>query len=460
MRGRFPGWVSVALVMVALLAELARADAPKAGRTIVVPIEGEIDLGLAPFVERLIAGAGEGDTILLQINTFGGRIDAGVRIRDALLHARVPTVAFIDKRAISAGALIALACDTIVMANGATIGAATPVELEGGKMKPVEDKVVSYMRKEMKATAEAKGRRADIAEAMVDATAKVDGLDDADHTLTLTTDEAVKYKIAAFRADTVEEVCARLSRPEPDRLRPALNWAERLARFLSDPAIASLLMTLGMLGILVELWHPGHAVSGVIGVLCLAAFFFGQYVVHLAGWGEILLFVFGLAALTYEVFLWHGHGWLAVLGVLTMVAALVLALVDASAMPLDVAWSLGWIGRSLARVFGSLMATAVLMIVATRFLPKTRFGRPLVLNTAITAHAGAAAAQLADSEVWDPAALIGARGAAETPLRPSGKVIIDGRRYDVVTGGEFLEAGTPIEVAAADGSRIVVQKKG
>ena len=157
-----------------------------------VPIEGMIDLGLAPFVERVLdeaAGAGAA-AVILEINTFGGRVDAAVLIRDALLRTRVRTVAFVNKRAISAGALISLAATTIVMAEGGTIGAATPVEIgqPGGAAQPVAEKTVSYVRKEFRATAESRGRPPLVAEAMVDADVEIPGVIGKGKLLTLTTD--------------------------------------------------------------------------------------------------------------------------------------------------------------------------------------------------------------------------------------------------------------------------------
>jgi membrane-bound serine protease (ClpP class) len=438
----------------ALAARLAAADTPPpaspspspSGETIVVSIQGDIDLGLAPYVERVLARASDKDVVVLDVNTFGGRIDAAVQIRDALLASKARTVAFINARAISAGALISLATDTIVMTHGATIGAATPVQLEGGKMQPVEAKVVSYFRKEMKATAEAKGRRGDIAEAMVDASVVIDGLDGKDTTLTLTTAEALKYKIAAFEASSIEELCTHLGRALPSVIRPQINWAERLARFLSDPAISSLLMSLGMLGILIELWAPGHAVAGVLGVMCLLLFFFGHYVVHLAGWGEILLFVAGGALVAVELAFFPGHGAVAVVGIMMILGSLGMALVNMKHVPLDVSWSLGWVPRALTMVFGSLLATLVGMVLVSRLLPSTRLGRRLILETAITASAGEA-----DS-------LVGRHGVTESALRPAGKASIGGKRIDVVTDGGFVEAGERVVVAEVDGPRVVVRR--
>lgn len=155
--------------------------APREGSVVyVIPVDGVIDLGLAPFVERVLdeAAVAGAAAVILEIDTFGGRVDAAVQIRDALLRAKVKTVAFINKRAISAGALISLAAETIVMAEGGTIGAATPVQigLPGAPAQPVEEKTVSYMRKEFRATAESRNRPPELAEAMVDADVEISGV--------------------------------------------------------------------------------------------------------------------------------------------------------------------------------------------------------------------------------------------------------------------------------------------
>jgi membrane-bound serine protease (ClpP class) len=449
---------SLVLLVAGLASGTAGADpAPVApvGRTFVVPIEQEIDLGLAPFVERVLAGAGADDTVILHLNTFGGRIDAAVRIRDAVLASRARTIAFIDKRAISAGALISLATNTIVMARGATIGAATPVQIEGGKMQPVEQKVVSYMRKEMKATAEARGRRGDIAEAMVDSSVVVEGWGEKNTTLTLTTTEALKLGVASFTAETLAEVCAenRCSAQDPVHTEP--NWAERAAGFLTDSTVSSVLIALGMLGIMLELNAPGHALAGGLGVLALILFFFGHYVVHLAGWGAILLFVVGAAAIVFEVFFWPGHGVLAIAGALAILASLSLALMGGGALPFGVTVALGWVTHAVARVLGAMMATALVMILASRWLPQSRLGRRFILDTAITAQAGPTVGALDQ----DTPALVGPGGVAATALRPAGKAIFDGKRVDVVTDGVYIDAGTEVIVASVEGARVVVRAK-
>lgn len=155
----------LALCMLVAATATARADGPRAlppipktGPVTVIQIDKVVDLGLAPFIDRITSAGEPGDLLVLDINTLGGRIDAAIMIRDALLHTEARTVCWVHPRAISAGALIALACDVIAVAPGATLGAATPVQIgPSGEMTPVEAKVVSFMRSEMRATALAKG---------------------------------------------------------------------------------------------------------------------------------------------------------------------------------------------------------------------------------------------------------------------------------------------------------------
>src|SRR4029453_12867409 len=209
----------------------------------VAPIEGIIDLGLAPFVERVLDEAIDvgAATVILEINTFGGRLDGAVLIRDALLNARVRTVAFVNKRAISAGALIALAAEKIVMADGGTIGAAPPGQIgpPGSPAQPVEEKTVSFVRKEFRATAESRKRPPLIAEAMVDADVEIPRLIQKGKLLTLTTEEALKHKVADFRADTVGGGLERLGLAGAEVRRPWPNWAENVVRFFAHPVVSS-----------------------------------------------------------------------------------------------------------------------------------------------------------------------------------------------------------------------------
>jgi len=418
-------------------------DKPRAAPLVyVAPIDGIIDLGLAPFVQRVLdeATAAGAAAVVLEVNTFGGRVDAAVQIRDALLGAKVPTVAYVNRRAISAGALISLAAQHLVMAPGATIGAATPVMAggTGGGTQAASEKTVSYMRKEFRATAESRKRPALIAEAMVDEDVAIRGLIEKGKLLTLTTEEALKHKVAELGADSLPAALERLGIAGAELRAMSPNWAENTVRFLTHPILSSLLVTIGMLGIIIELRTPGFGVAGAIGAGSLAAFFWGHWLVQLAGWGELLLALGGVALLLLEFFVIPGFGFAGILGILALLAALVMSVVGSGATP-------EFFLFAAARILFSLLAALLVSFLLLRLMPRTPFGRKLILDTGLRTD------QQGDLR-W-----LGKRGRATSPLRPAGIADIEGTRVDVVSEGELIEPGTPIDVIRVDGNRIVVR---
>ena len=438
------------LLAAGLLCAAAAAFAQERQRVVyVAPIAGIIDLGLAPYVQRVLdeATAAGAAAVVLEINTFGGRVDAAVQIRDALLNSRVRTVAFVNKRAISAGALISLAAENIVMAGGSTLGAATPVQAgqPGAAAQPVEEKTVSYVRKEFRATAERRKRPPLLAEAMVDTDVQIRGVIAKGKLLTLTTEEALKHKLADFRADTLEDALQRLGLGGADIRRASPNWAENVVRFLTHPLVSSLLVTVGMLGIIIELRSPGLGVAGAIGGGSLAAFFWGHWLVQLAGWGELLLALGGVALLILELLVIPGFGFAGILGIIAILAALVMSVVGSGATP-------EYFMLAAARIVGALLLALLASFVLLRFMPRTPFGRRLILDTGLGAGQHYGSAPESDLR-W-----LGKRGCATSPLRPAGIADIEGARVDVVSEGELIEPGTPVEVAHVDGNRIVVRR--
>ncbi len=414
----------------------------------VAPIEGIIDLGLAPFVQRVLdeAEATKARAVVLEINTFGGRVDAAVQIRDAVLGARVPTIAYVNRRAISAGALISLAAEHLVMASGATIGAATPVMAgqPGGGAQAVSEKTVSYVRKEFRATAEARKRPALIAEAMVDPDVAIRGVIEKGKLLTLTTDEALKHKVAEHRAESLEAALELLGIRDAELRRAAPNWAENVVRFLTHPVLSSLLVTIGMLGIIIELRTPGFGIAGAIGVGSLAAFFWGHWLVQLAGWGELMLAAAGVALLLLELLVIPGFGFAGILGILALVAAMVMSVAGSGATP-------EFLMLAAGRIVLALLAALLASFLLLRFMPRTPFGRRLILQGDLgTGHPYGSAPE---SDLrW-----LGKRGRTSSPLRPAGFADIEGARVDVVSEGALIEPGTPVEVVRVDGNRIVVR---
>lgn len=449
------GWKRICAVFIAALAlfggfsksgsaEVASATSKQL--VLVATIDGMIDLGQGPFIERVLerAVAEKAALVVVEVNTFGGRVDAAVLVRDHLLRSPVPTVAFVNPRAISAGALISLAAEKIVMAPGGTIGAATPVQMgqPGEAPKPTDEKSVSYVRKEFRSTADARGRPGLIAEAMVDADVEIEGLIEKGKLLTLTTEDALEHGVADEVANDVPELLAKLGLANAEVKHVSENWAEEVLRFITHPAVASLLMTLGMLGLLLELRAPGFGLPGVVGVLCLVAFFWGHWIVQLVGWEQLSLFALGLVLLALEVFVLPGFGIAGILGIVAIGAGLSTSLFGAGA-------SLRVVALALSHVVISSAVAVVLSLGLLRFLPSLPGGRKLVLAT-----------DLGDSERGGSPApsLVGVVGESVTPLRPAGIAALAGRRVDVVSDGDFIEKAQPIIVLRDEGSRIVVKQ--
>jgi len=271
-----------------------------------VPVTGVVELGLAPFIERAIreAEAVGAQAIVLDIDTPGGRVDAAERIADAIADAEVPVYAFVNRRAFSAGALIALATQGIYMRPGSVLGAVTPVDGSGTK---ASEKIVSAMRSEMRALAEARGLDPAVAEAMVDESLAIPDVVESGKLLTLTTEEAVGLEYARS-TDNFTTLLDDLDLTGAAVRDLEVNWAERLVRFFSHPVVAPFLLSLGFLGLIIEIKTPSLGLAGAAGVLSLSLFFGSHLILGLAGWEDLLVFGAGVPFLAAEAMVIQGFG--------------------------------------------------------------------------------------------------------------------------------------------------------
>jgi membrane-bound serine protease (ClpP class) len=413
-----------------------------------ISIEGMIDRGLAPYVRRVLLEAKDADAVILEINTLGGLVDAATQIRDDLLNTETATIAFINKRAISAGALISFATKHIVMSPGATIGAATPIQLDmTGQANPVSEKYVSYFRTEMRATAEQTGRRGDIAEAMVDADIAIEGVTEKGKLLTLTTKDALKYGIAEYEVSDLSQVLEKYNLVGAEVIQAEINWAERVVRLLTNPIVSSLLMVVGFIGLFIEFKTPGFGLGGAVGIICLGLFFWGHFIVRLAGWEEVILFVAGVVLLLIEIFVIPGFGVVGILGIIAIIASLVLALVGRFEL-----LTFQDVRIALSKVTAALIASIILSVVLAKFLPRTLIGKQVILKDAEERKEGYVAQSTARTD------LLGTTGLTITPLHPSGTAVIKDKRYDVVSEGDFIDKNVTVRVIDIEGARIVVRK--
>jgi len=434
-----------------------KESSPAEKETIVyiIPIKGTIDLGLSSFVERVIKEAKENgaEEIIFEIDTFGGRVDAATRIRDTILESGIHSTGFVNKRAISAGALIAIATDSIVMAPGSTIGAATPVAFSpAGSISPVGEKEISYVRKEFKATAERSGHPADLSEAMVDPEVEIPNVVKKGKLLTLTTEEALKLKLAAQKAMNIQQVIEVCGFKKVSVKEVSPSWSENIVRFITNPVVSGLLLTLGFLGIFFELQVPGWGLSGTFGVVCLALFFGGHLLAGLAQWMEIILFLAGIVLLAIEIFAIPGFGVTGIAGITLIILGIFLSLIGRPAPDVPILKSYYIVAAYTLLI--SLLATITCIILILKFIPSTRlwknFESRLALKFRQEKVQGYSVAPV------PPGIQEGTEGVAATVLRPVGKVQFGEEVCECISEGEYIKAGEKVKVVRIEGGRIFV----
>jgi membrane-bound serine protease (ClpP class) len=336
--------------------------------------------------------------------------------------------------------MIALATDGIFMRTGAVMGAATPVD--GGGTKAPE-KIVSAMRSEMRALAEARGLDPRVAEAMVDEQIGIPGVVEKGKLLTLTTAEAVKIGYAREVRDW-NSLMAELRTVGAPVHNAKVNWAEGLVRFFTHPLVAPMLLSLGFLGLLIEMKTPAFGMAGVGGVVLLGLFFGSHYLVGLAGWEELMLLFAGLVLIGIEMFVLPGFGFAGIAGILAVVGSVYLSLVTHLSSEADMSQAAGILSAALLVVI--LAGWALL-----RALPRSgRFARSgVMLGEATDRSTGYFSSPVRDE-------LVGSTGVALTDLRPSGAGQFGDERLDVVSDNVWISAGTPIKIVRSEGYRHVV----
>ena len=441
MTRRIPIVIAVVGTIAAALAQPAEAQA--SGAVYRVPVTGVVELGMAPYIERSVTEATAAGAVMLvlDMDTPGGRVDAAERISDALSDAGIPVYTLVNRRAFSAGALIALSTDRIFMRPGSVIGAATPVDGTGEK---APEKIVSAMRSEMRALAEAAGLDPEVAAAMVDEDIEIDGVVDSGKLLTLTTEEAVDIGYASEIADLAALLDA-LGHSEAPVVTVNANWAERVVRFFSNPVVAPFLLTLGFLGLITEIKTPAFGMAGAAGLLALSLFFGSHMIVGLAGLEDIIIFGVGLVLIGVEVVLIPGFGIFGLLGGIGMMSGLYMSLL--SRLPTSADFTQA----------GLVLSTTVILIAVSAWvMMRTLSGSSRLAKSGIflldrTDRAlGYESAEARDD-------LVGDVGRAITDLRPSGTALFGEERIDVVSESEWITEGTPVRVISAEGYRHIVR---
>jgi membrane-bound serine protease (ClpP class) len=406
------------------------------------------------------------DIIILHLNTYGGEVSAADSIRTKLLNSKVPVHVFIDDNAASAGALIAIACDSIYMKPGGKIGAATVVNQTG---EQVPDKYQSYMRATMRGTAEAHGkdtvitgtdtvlvwhRDPAIAEAMVDPRLFVEGVSDTGQVLTFTASEAMLNGFCEGTANNLEEVIAKLGIEQYELKSYNPSGMDKVIGFLINPLVSGVLIMIIIGGIYFELQSPGIGFALIASIVAALLYFAPLYLEGMAENWELIVFIVGVILVMVEIFAIPGFGVAGVAGIIAMITGLTLSLVDNVVFedPEFTGEGLGVLMRSLSIVLVSVLLGIIFSLWATRkLLTTTAFGN-LSLKSEQRLEEGFVGVET------EQRSLVGETGTAHTVLRPSGKVMIKDKFYDAKAEYGLIEKGEKVKVIRYETGQVYVIK--
>jgi membrane-bound serine protease (ClpP class) len=438
-------------------------------QVVIIPIDNVITKTTLYMVRKGVQKAidNKAAAIIFLMDTPGGQLDATEEIVNNIIDIPIPTYTLVDRDAISAGAIIALATDHIYMVPGSKIGDALP--MMGGPMGYQEmderaiKKVTAPVDAMMRSIAERKNRNVDVARAMIrhDLEVKIGDeiIWEPGLALTLTDTEAARSYgdpptplLSEGTVKDLDELLAKLDLAQAEKVELEVNWAEQSAKFISN--LSPFLIMLGLIGLFIEMNSPGISWAGLMAAFCFALFFLGHYVAGLAGSEEIILFVLGVILIGVELFVIPGFGIAGISGIALVTGSLFMAMVQRYP-----GIEKEFIPRlsDFSDLHGPMMALSTAIIgtgigigLAGKFLPKSRgFNRRMVLVAATDKADGYVAAR-------DESSLLGKTGMTTSDLRPGGRVDIDGRPVDVVSEGDYIEAGTPVQVSRIEGARIVV----
>jgi membrane-bound serine protease (ClpP class) len=452
----------------------------------VIPVSGTVEPGMAVFLGRAVrtALADKDAVAVLEMDTFGGQLEAAFQIVDTLLQFPPDrVVAYVKNKAISAGALIALACGSLYMKHNTTIGDCAPIMMgeEGPKM--LGEKIQSPLRAKFRSLARRGGFPQALAEAMVsdniivyrlstpDSTFCIDSIAYAElkpqqlkpithketvvkrgELLTMDDAEALDLGFSRGTLGSVEDLAAKLGVPVGNVQRVEQNWSETFVRFLTT--IAPILMLLGFAGIYMEIKTPGSLWPGIAGGLCLALAFLGQYMVGLANYTELLLLVVGAALIMVEIFVLPGTGLFAIAGVGFIAVGMVLSMQGFVLPRPDMPWQQHEVVGNIFEVLGLAVGALVISVAVVRYvLPHLgpAVDGPYLKATMVQSHVDSDSARTL---------AVGDSGVAEKPLRPAGMVRFGGEVLDAQTEGDFIEGGAQVVVVRVEGNHIFVARRG
>ena len=387
------------------------------------------------------------DLVIIEMDTYGGAVNDADDIRTRILDFNKPIYVWINKDAASAGALISIACDSIYMSSGASIGAATVVSGDGTQ---APDKYQSYMRSIMRSTAEAKGRDPKIAEAMVDQDIKVDSISQEGKVITFSTKEAIEFGFCDAELNSIDEIMNRQNINNYEIVEFDIGSTENIISFFLNPIISSILILLIIGGLYFELQTPGVGFPIIASIAALVLYLIPYYLNGIAENWEIVLFFIGVVLIALEVFVIPGFGIFGIIGLFTSIGALILIMLNNDMFDFTFVVSKDIVNASLS-VLISVFAFGILILFGGIKLTDSQAFKKISLDETQNSDLGYISKKYSDD-------LIGKKGKTFTVLRPSGKILINDEIYDATSSGEFIEKNTKVEIISNEGSNLKVKK--
>jgi membrane-bound serine protease (ClpP class) len=414
----------------------------------------KIDTDIDPAMNRRVKLAleeavnQEASLIFIEMDTYGGAVTDADDIRTMILESEIPVYVFINKDAASAGALISIACDSIYMAPGGSIGAATVVNGTDGAAAP--DKYQSYMRSMMRSTAEATGRDPKIAEGMVDEKIEIEGITTAGSVITFSVSEAIKYGFSEGEYKSMEAILEAQNLQDAEILAYEEDFVDKVISFFLSPAISGVLILIIIGGIYFELQTPGVGFPILAAIVATLLYFIPYYLNGLAENWEIIIFFLGIVLLAVELFVIPGFGIFGVLGIVFILGGLVLGMLPNQNFNFDFVPASQLFGALLTVILAALASVGLVFWLTPKVNQWGAFSK-ITLATTQERSDGYTSSFYANT-------LLGKEGIVHSRLRPSGRVEIDGEIYDASSRGDFIDQGEKIVVVSTEGTSLKVKK--
>ncbi len=414
----------------------------------------KIDSDIDPAMNRRVkialeeAVIEEADIIFIEMDTYGGAVNDADDIRTMILESEIPVYVFINKDAASAGALISIASDSIYMAPGGSIGAATVVNGADGAAAP--DKYQSYMRSMMRSTAEATGRDPKIAEGMVDEKIEIEGVTAAGSVITFSVSEAIKYGFCEGEYKSMEAILEAQNLQDAEIIAYDEDFIDQVISFFLNPAISGILILIIIGGIYFELQTPGVGFPIVAAIVAALLYFIPYYLNGLAENWEIIIFITGIILLAIELFVIPGFGIFGILGVIFILGGLVLGMLPNQDFNFDFVPESQLFGALLTVILASLASVGLVFWLTPKVNQWGAF-------SAVTLAGTQERSEGYTSSIY-PDSLLGKEGTVHSRLRPSGKIEINGEIYDAFSRGDFIDQGEKIVVISTEGTSLKVKK--